>query len=72
MTKKLETSKSSNIARIAYDPITSELFVEFKAGGNYKYFNVPEEVYTKFTEAESFGKHFYSNIKGKYEFTRIN
>lgn len=71
MKKSIDIAKSSNIKRVEYDPITSELFVEFLTGGKYKYFNVPEEVYSKFTESSSAGKHFFQNVKGKYEFVKM-
>ena len=72
MKKSIDITKSSNIKRVEYDPITSELFVEFLKGGKYKYFNVPEVVYTKFTEGGSAGKHFFSAVKGKYECSKLN
>lgn len=71
MKKSIDIAKSSNIKRVEYDPITNELFVEFLAGGKYKYFNVPENVYDKFTEAESAGKYFFGAVKGKFEYTRV-
>lgn len=71
MKKSIDITKSSNIKRVEYDPITSELFVEFLAGGKYKYFNVAEDVYTRFVEAPSAGKYFFSAVKGKYECTRL-
>ena len=71
MKKSIDIAKSSNIKRVEYDPITNELFVEFKPSGVYKYFNVPEEIYIKFTESGSAGKHFFQNVKGKYEFVKM-
>jgi hypothetical protein len=61
---------SSNIEEIGYTPETKVLEVLFKAGGTYKYYDVPQEVYDDFVKAESVGKYFQANVKGVYEFIK--
>lgn len=56
--------KSSNIARIGHDG--SDLIVEFKSGGKFRYPNVPTSEFDKFHQSESIGSHFHAHIKAKY------
>lgn len=62
--------KSSNIVSIGYDEVNAILEVEFARSGVYKYFNVPKKVYEAFLNAPSKGKFLFSNIKGKYKFSK--
>lgn len=64
---RLEPVQSSNIVAVGHDAETSKLFVQFKSGGTYQYDNVPPEAHAAFVGAESVGKHFHAEIKGKYE-----
>lgn len=59
--------KSSYLASCSYDTNTNVLTVVFQNGKEYLYADVPLEIYTAFTAAESPGKYFGSEIKGKYE-----
>ena len=45
---------SSTIERIGY--LNSDLYVEFKGGSGYKYFNVPIEIYTRILNKECISK----------------
>lgn len=46
--------------------------VEFRdSGSKYAYYDVPENVWDEFSSAESLGKYYNANIKGKYESERI-
>jgi len=62
---------SSLIKQIGYDGET--LRVQFNdkktgAGGKfYDYRDVPENIYDDLLSAESVGKFFHANIKGKYQ-----
>lgn len=47
------------------------LTITFSNGQQYKYEGVPIDEYHALTKAESAGKHFGLNIKGKYKHTRI-
>ena len=68
--------KSSNIKRIGWAippkrPGVCLLFVQFKNGSAYAYAGVPLQAYHKLLDAESVGKHFAKNIKGKFAYKRI-
>jgi hypothetical protein len=63
----VQVSSSSNIAAVGYDTDERKLAVEFKGGGTYQYDEVPITTYTDLLTAESMGKFFHANIKGKFE-----
>jgi hypothetical protein len=62
--KWIETPESSNIAKFRMDGST--LSVVFKAGTQYLYYDVPEEIYDGMRTAESKGKYFNANVKGQF------
>ncbi|MDP2311711.1 MAG: KTSC domain-containing protein [Pseudomonadota bacterium] len=66
----IETPDSSNIARFGYDVSSMVLYVEFKKGGSYQYFDVPESVFDAMRVAGSTGQFFGQNVKGVYRFAR--
>lgn len=57
---------SSNIASAR-----SDLVVQFKNGGTYRYINVPLPVQEQFFAAESHGKFLNAEIKPHYEFEKL-
>lgn len=59
---------SSNISKVRYSKGTLE--VEFKRGGKYKYYKVPEKTYDGLLKAESKGEYFVGNIKHTYEYNK--
>ena len=59
---------SSVIRSIDYNVDTEDLTVELQSGASYCYHNVPSEVHDDFVEAESLGKFFNTNIRGKFKF----
>lgn len=61
---------SSNIDAIGYDKETKTLFVAYKTGVVYKYFDVPAEVYQKFLDAPSKGHFMNTEIKNIYSFVK--
>lgn len=61
---------SSNIESLGYCPDTQRLRIKFKSGGQYTYADVPQEAYDAFSQAESIGKHFHSNIRGQFKFNQ--
>ena len=63
--------ESSTIRAVAYRPKASELFVEFKNGGQYIYFGVAKKTFNEFIEADSKGQYFAQNIKD-HEFQKIS
>ena len=63
-------ANSSMLSEIAYDEPT--LRVTFTKGGIYSYADVPKDVWESFVSAESAGKFFLANIKGKYDDERCS
>jgi hypothetical protein len=61
---------SSQIKSVGYRDNT--LFIEFTKGSVYSYANVPETFFEALKKAESVGKYFASEIKGKFEFTKTD
>ena len=66
----IETPESSNIARIAYDEVTRVLKVEFRNGGLYDYFDIPDIVFDGMRNAPSKGQYLAQQIKGNYRYAR--
>src|SRR3990167_7543576 len=66
--------ESSNIRGVGYDPKTNVLEIEFHRKGKkkgsslYKYSNFSESMYNKLIKANSKGKFFARNIRGKFKF----
>lgn len=61
--------QSSTISEISHDGKT--LLIEFVHGGKYAYEDVPPAVFEAFAAAESKGKYFHAEIKGKYRYSKI-
>ena len=60
-------SNSSILEFAKYDSEKSLLYIKFKSGKDYIFYNVPAEVWKAFKEADSKGSFFAKNIKGKYK-----
>lgn len=63
---------SSAIKAAQHDPQTSTLTIDFPNGSQYSYADVPQQVYIDFMNAESKGKFFNQNIKGKYKAEKVD
>lgn len=70
-TKCIETPESSSIARFCYDDRKHVLIVEFKHGGVYNYYDVPQQVFEQMIRAPSKGSFFLENIREEYDYTRV-
>lgn len=66
----IETPESSNIARFAYSSESQVLTVEFKNGGTYNYFDIPEIIFEQMKSASSRGQFLAQQIKGAYRYAR--
>lgn len=66
----IETPQSSNIARFAYDAPSQVLAVEFKTGGTYNYFDIPDVIFEQMTAASSKGQFLAQQIKGRFRYAR--
>lgn len=64
------TVSSSNVAALAYDEQAEALWVEFKAGNRYQYFEVPLNIYEECLRASSVGQYFNANIKNRFRYAR--
>lgn len=71
MTIHRTITDSSMIQEIEYDDDSKILTVTFSKSSKYEYYNVSKEIYEGLINAESIGKYFAANIKGKYERLKI-
>ena len=71
--KGFKGHESECVADVSYDPLSSEMIIEFKERGTYRYKDVPIDVYTDFATAGSQGTYFNSYIRnnGQYSYERI-
>lgn len=63
---------SSNIDSMGYNVEHSVLKVRFVNGGQYAYLDVPDNILTEATKADSIGKYFNANVRNKFECVKIN
>jgi len=61
---------STNVARLRFYEDTQTLEVEFRNGGVYQYFDVPQPLYEQLIAAESVGTFLNTQIKGAYRYAR--
>lgn len=66
----IDTPESSNIVRFGYDDTSRVLKVEFKNGGVYDYFDVPDQVFNNMKNAPSKGQFLAQQVKGTYRYAR--
>jgi hypothetical protein len=59
-------AESSIILSLEYNKKTFELDVVFKNGKEYKYYNVPLNVWSAFKDSSSKGSFYSKVIKGRY------
>ena len=62
---------SSMIAAVSYDADAGVLEVEMNHGGAYAYFDVPQELFDSFLNAESMGRFWQSALQGRYGEMRV-
>ena len=63
---------SSNVEAIGYDSAVRELHVRVaKSGETYVYYEVEEWVFADFKRADSKGTFLNTNIKGRYNFSKL-
>ncbi len=66
----IATPESSNIAGFDYVKDRQVLIVEFKHGGRYNYFDVPEVEFERMKAAASKGRFLAQEVKGRYRYAR--
>lgn len=69
--ENFEFKNSSNIKSASYDVDTKDMTIIFKGDSKYVYRDIPVDLYKKFTESESAGKFFYSNIRNHYKYSKM-
>ena len=69
----LHEVESSNIKAIGYDPFDRVLKIVMKSAPSmiYAYKDVPLHVFQLMEKSESKGRYFINEVKGKYEFEKI-
>ena len=60
---------SSNIRKVGYED--NNLIVEYISGKQYKYENVPHELYEDLLKADSKGRFMNEFIKGKFKYETL-
>ena len=55
----------------AYDADSAVLYLRFRSGDVYRYFDFPAEAYQEFLNAESHGRFFLSNIRDHFRYERL-
>jgi lysyl-tRNA synthetase class 2 len=63
---------STAISAIDYDAEHDKLLVRFTSGERYVYVGGPGEVHRSFVAADSKGRFFQSEIRGRYPFNRLD
>lgn len=55
----------------AYDAGKCVLYLRFRSGEVYRYFDVPAEQFAAFLAAESHGRYFLSQIRDRFRYERL-
>jgi hypothetical protein len=55
----------------AYDAERNILYLRFRSGDVYRYFEFPDDQYQAFLNAESKGRHFLSHIRDCFRYERL-
>lgn len=69
---QLTPVKSSNINAVGYDAEKRTLFVQFTNGTLYAYDDVPIGTHLGLKVAESVGKYFSANVRGKFTARKLD
>lgn len=62
---------SSQMTGVYYHKDNQQLYIKFKNKDVWMYDNVTSTEYSDFMDAESFGKHFHSQIKSNHFATKL-
>jgi hypothetical protein len=66
-----EMISSSTVVSIGYDSQTETLEIEFRNGGIYQYYNVPQTIYQQLMESGSKGQFHHAYIRNAYPYSRV-
>lgn len=67
----IDTPDSSHLKCCGYDAESKELRVQFRAGDEYAYSDVPPEVWSGLQSAKSKGSFFGEKIRGVFTSSRV-
>ena len=67
----MESVSSSNVSSVGYNYSENTLYIEFKTGAIYKYYDVPEHVYLQLLSVSSVGSYIWSDIRSIYAYEQI-
>jgi hypothetical protein len=63
--------ESSVLAAAAYAPRERVVYLEFRSGAIYRYFDFPSERYQEFLAAESKGQFFTRHIRDRFPYEEV-
>jgi hypothetical protein len=63
--------ESKMFAAVAYAAERRILYLRFRSGEVYRYFEFPEEQYRELLNAESRGRYFLSHIRNQFRYERL-
>jgi hypothetical protein len=63
--------ESTLLAWSAYDAGKHTLYLHFRSGEVYRYFEFPEMQYQDLLNAESHGRYFLSHIRNQFRYERL-
>jgi hypothetical protein len=72
MEMDIKPVRSRDLALVGYDHATATLEVVFRAGGVYRYRQIPESIYHALMSAPSHGTYFQKHIKAQYPFVKVS
>jgi len=55
----------------AYKPEERQLYLRFRGGNIYRYFDCTSEMYESFLAAESKGRYFSSHIRDRFRYEQV-
>jgi hypothetical protein len=66
-----QSVESSLFTAAAYRRDARQLYLRFRDGNIYRYFDVPLRAYKGFLAAESKGRHFASHIRNEFRYEQV-
>jgi hypothetical protein len=63
--------ESSSLSAIGFDGSVNELYVSFRSGKVYCYFQVPSSVHRGLLSAPSLGRYFNETVRDRYPSLRL-
>jgi len=63
--------ESKMFTSVTYDPEKKILYLRFRSGEVYRYFDFPAAAYQEFLDAESRGRFFLAHIRDRFRYERM-